>query len=396
MKEASNTVGTRQRGAFKKWALLLMVCLVILAALGGLKYRQIAAAIAFGESFPERSEAVTVVLATPVSWPRTYRTIGEVRATKAIELRTELDGKVAAIGFVGGSPVEQGQQLLLLDSSEERAQLQATQAQLKLAELQLQRLQELRRNNLASQNEYDSAEADKDILLANAAALTAIIEKKALVAPFDAQTGLHTLEVGQYLAANTVVTNLTGGLGEVWIDFKLPQGKAGLAIGDSVTLDSPSLGDASMRATIISAESSLNALSRSREFRALLTDPPEAIRPGSVVDVEVEVGSMDGVYRLPASAVRRNNFGAFVYVLEDAESGAIAPFRASRRQVSVGPAEGEDIFVTDGLESGERVAAIGAFKLIDGLLTHAVEREGDLERVPAVIAQDKQDGQSGQ
>ncbi len=395
MTEASNTVGYSQSGALKKWAFMALICLIVVAVLGGLKYRQIKEAIAFGESFPERSEAVTAVLASPLNWPQTYRTIGEVRATKAIELRTEVGGKIAAIGFVGGSAVAEGQQLLSLDSTEERAQLQATRAQLKLAELQLQRLRELRRNNLASQNEYDSAEADKDILLANAAALAAIIEKKSLVAPFDAQTGLHTLEVGQYLAANTVVTQLTGGLGEVWIDFKLPQGKATPAIGDIITLGSHNLGNEPMQATIISAESSLNTLSRSREFRALLTDPPATIRPGAVVDVEVVVGSLEGVFRLPASAVRRNNFGAFVYVLNKAEPGAIAPFRASRRQVSVGPAQGADILVTGGLEPGERVAAIGAFKLIDGLLTHVVEREQDLAQAPARAPTDSPEGQPG-
>ena len=392
---ASYAAGFSQRGSLGKWAIMALVCLLVLAVLGGLKYRQIKEAIAFGESFPERSEAVTAVLTSPESWPQTYRTIGEVRATKSIELRTEVGGKVAAIGFVGGSPVEEGQQLLLLDSTEERAQLRATRAQLKLAELQLERLRELRRNNLASQNEYDSAEADKDILLATAAALAAIIEKKSLVAPFDAQTGLHTLEVGQYLAANTVVTQLTGGLGEVWIDFKLPQGKAGLAIGDTVTLDSSSLGNEPMYATIISAESSLNTSSRSREFRALLREPPITIRPGAVVDVEVVVGSLDGVFRLPASAVRRNNFGAFVYVLNDAEPGAIAPFRASRRQVTVGPAQGEDILVTAGLEPGERVATIGAFKLIDGLLTHVVEREQNSGQAPAIAPQPGIEGQPG-
>jgi membrane fusion protein (multidrug efflux system) len=97
-----------------------------------------------------------------------------------------------------------------------------------------------------------------------------------------------------------------------------------------------------------------------------------------VVDVEVGTGSLEGIFRLPASAVRRNNFGAFVYVLEEAEAGAIAEFRAVRRQVTVGPGDGEEIVVTSGLEPGERVAAIGAFKLVDGLLTHVAASDSDI------------------
>ena len=239
------------------------------------------------------------------------------------------------------------------------------------------RVAELRDRQLASENEYDSALAEKNILQANVAALEARIEKKALFAPFDAQTGLHTLQVGQYLPANAIITELTGGGGELWIDFQLPQGKASLAIGDPVNVSSRSFSEGPLTATVISAEASLNFQSRSRRYRALLTDPPEVIRPGTVVDVEVGTGSLEGVFRLPASAVRRNNFGAFVYVLEEAEAGAIAEFRAVRRQVTAGPGDGEEILVTSGLEPGERVAAIGAFKLVDGLLTHVAGSDAE-------------------
>ena len=387
MTENLTNTGRKTPGTARRWLLLLVLCVIVVAILGTLKYLQVSKAIAFGESFPERSETVTAVIANPVSWQQRYRTIGEVRATRYIELRTEVDGKIAEVGFVGGSPIVQGQTLLLLDSTEERAQLQATSAQLKLAELQVQRIRELRAKKLASENEYDSAEADRNILLANVAALRARIEKKSLVAPFDAQTGLHTLEVGQYLAANAVITELTGGSGEPWVDFNLPQGKASLSIGDQVRVTRRSLSNTPISATVISADSSLNLQSRSRGYRALLTNPPEVIRPGSVVDVEVVVESIEGVFRLPATAVRRNNFGAFVYVLKESEPEAIAEFRATRRQVTAGPGDGVDIIVMGGLEPGERVAAIGAFKLIDGLLTHVAEREPDTVSEPSPSGQ---------
>ena len=377
MTDNHTTSGTSTPGKARQWLLLLLVCVVVLAVLGGLKYVQVTRAIEFGKSFPERSETVTAVIATPVSWQQIYRTIGEVRATKYVELRTEVDGKISELGFIGGSPVKAGQSLLVLDSTEERAELQANHARLKLAELQLTRVAELRDRQLASENEYDSALAEKNILQANVAALEARIEKKALFAPFDAQTGLHTLQVGQYLPANAIITELTGGGGELWIDFQLPQGKASLAIGDPVNVSSRSFSEGPLTATVISAEASLNFQSRSRRYRALLTDPPEVIRPGTVVDVEVGTGSLEGVFRLPASAVRRNNFGAFVYVLEAAEAGAIAEFRAVRRQVTAGPGDGEEILVTSGLEPGERVAAIGAFKLVDGLLTHVAGSDAE-------------------
>ena len=93
-----------------------------------------------------------------------------------------------------------------------------------------------------------------------------------------------------------------------------------------------------------------------------------------MVDVAVQTGVLDGVFRLPATAVRRSSFGAFVYLLESAETDAAAPYRAVRKQVTVARAEGDQVVITEGLKAGDLVAALGAFKLEQGLLVHVVER----------------------
>jgi hypothetical protein len=61
----------------------------------------------------------------------------------------------------------------------------------------------------------------------------------------------------------------------------------------------------------------------------------------------------------------------------------------------VGTADGEDVFVVGGLEAGERVAAIGAFKLLDGLLTHVAESREDIAPSPATPGKKAQVGESG-
>ena len=67
-------------------------------------------------------------------------------------------------------------------------------------------------------------------------------------------------------------------------------------------------------------------------------------------------------------------------MLADAEAGAAAAYRATRRQVQVGADDGSDVLVVSGLEPGERVAAIGAFKLQDGMLVNVVERQAAREQ----------------
>ena len=142
-----------------------------------------------------------------------------------------------------------------------------------------------------------------------------------------------------------------------------------------------------MTASIVSAGASFNVNSRSLEYRALLIDPPPAVRPGAVVDIELSLGTVDGVFKMPSSAIRRSNFGAYAYVLNDAEAGADAPFRAERREVTPGPLDGSDIIVLAGLQPGERIAGIGAFKLQDGMLVHVVERKQETQAKPAETPQ---------
>jgi membrane fusion protein (multidrug efflux system) len=359
---------------WKRWLTLVLICIGLIAGLAGLKYQQIQESIAFAASFPERSATVTAVTAKLGSWTQVYRTIGEVRATRFVELRNEVEGRITAIGFIGGDSVAAGQTLLQLDSREETAQLDATRAELKLAELKLQRIIELRKDKMASPEDYDNAAASKAVLVANLAALTARIEKLHLVAPFDAKTNLHALEIGQYVSANSLITGLTGNDEELWIDFDLPQDKSNIEIGTNVTLSGLGIKGNPLIARVISSEPQIDVNSRTRGYRALLALSETTLSPGAVVDVAVETGIMNNVIRLPATAVRLSDFGAFVYILEKAEAKATAPFRAIRRQVSVSRAEGEQVIITQGLAPGDLVAALGAFKLQEGLLVHVVER----------------------
>jgi membrane fusion protein (multidrug efflux system) len=366
----------------KRWSLLLLVFIGLIAVLAGLKYQQVQKAISFAASFPERSASVTAVTAEVGSWTQVYQTIGELRATRYVALRNEVEGRITAVGFVGGDKVNPGQVLLSLDAREETAQLEATRAQLKLAELRLQRIIELHADKMASPEDLDSATADKAVLKANVSALVARIDKKRLVAPFTSITNLHTLEVGQYLSANTMITGLTGNGKGLWLDFDMPQDKADIGIGTLVSVSGAGIND-DLVARVISAEPAINKASRTRGYRALLDDAEKTLSPGSVVDVAVETGVLDGVFRMPATAVRRSNFGAFVYLLEAAEVDAAAPYRAVRQEVTVLRAEGPQVIITEGLKAGDLVAALGAFKLQQDLLVHVVERRASANALDA-------------
>lgn len=354
---------------WRSWLLVAGIAIVLIAVLGFIKYSQITGAIAFAKSFPEPSETVVEALVVEESWQRHLSTIGELKAPQTLEIKTEFSGKIADMGFVGGSQVEAGQLLVKLDDRDQRAELSALEARARLATLTLQRNEKLARSRAASRQAADEARAELDVIEAQARGLRVVVDKKTLRAPFAGTTTLHQLQPGQYLDAGTTITWLVGGGNEFWVDFSLPQAIAAAPITDTVQVRVGA--ELRLNAKIIAREPYVESASRDAGFRALLVSDEPSLRAGAAVEVVATIGQESTALVIPATGLRQDIFGAHVFVLEDAESGADAPFRAVRKNVELLEIRDARAYLLTGLSAGERVAADGAFKLRDGILVHA-------------------------
>jgi membrane fusion protein (multidrug efflux system) len=354
----------------RRWLITLSACLLVLAALAGIKYQQIRAAIAFGASFPEPSAAVESLRVAESLAENHVAVIGEIVAPESLELRNELEGRVSALNMAPGSRVRRGDILLQLDISEEQARLEAARASAALAALNRNRLQKLLLNKSVSQDRVDQARAEADIAQANVRQLEAAIDKKTLRAPFDAVVGLHEIEAGEYLAANTAIVMLMGTNDFLWVDFNLPPAQGSVAIGATVEVSVAGKADQALRATVIARNPAVSLQSRNLRYRARIDAAP-SLPPGSVVNVRVPAGQ-DRVIPVPTPAVLRDDLGTYVFVLEPQE-GAGA-FRARRRAVRLGAEGAQSAAVLEGLAADEMIATHGAFKLRDGMLAHISAR----------------------
>jgi membrane fusion protein (multidrug efflux system) len=355
-----------------RWLIVITTCLVVAAGLGYYKYRQIQAGMAFAAAFPERVEAVEVFIAREEIWQPTTSVTAEVVAIQSIELSNELAGSIVEVGFAPGARVNKGQVLLRLDISEELAQIAAARAEAEIARLDLARNQKLITSGAAAQDARDRAKARSDAAVAAVNRVQAVIAKKTLRAPFDATTGLHELEVGQYLDEASVISRLIGINDRIWIDFTLPQQQAQLANGQRI---SATIVEAAQifAAEIIARDAFVNEMSRNVRFRAIADNQELGLYAGTLVSVEVPVGESRIAVLVPVTAVRWSSFGSNVFVLRPAEEGAPAPERAEKRTVQLGPQRGEFVVITAGVRPGERIAADGAFKLREGMLVNAVK-----------------------
>ena len=358
-----------------RWMITLLACVVLIAGLAAYKYLQIQALIAYGKSFPEPSESVQAVTATVSRYQQSVTTIGVIIEPQVVELRNEEEGVIRMINFSSGSRVNKGDVLLQLDISEETARLKAAEARVNLSRLALDRAKRLIKQKGVSEETVDQAQANYAIAQADVMALQAVIDKKTLRAPFDATAGIHSLEVGQYLQANTAIVTLVGINDYCWVDFHLPLQQADIEVGSQVRVELPGQRDA-VPAMVIAKEAMASASSRNIQLRAKI-DSPAPVPHNTVVRVRIPRGEGEQIL-IPRVAVLHDSLGDYVYLLEKDEAGN---YRAKRRAVTVGHQDEKFAGIVDGLVEGERVAADGAFKLYPHVLTHDRERPGgDSER----------------
>ena len=123
----------------KRMMLMLAAVAIFIVAIGLVKMLQIRAAIAQGMSWQPPPEAVTTVVTQEEEWPASLSGIGSVAAVHGVTVSADLPGMVGKIGFDSGHRVEAGDVLVELDTSQERAQLAAVEAQRDLVRLNLDR-----------------------------------------------------------------------------------------------------------------------------------------------------------------------------------------------------------------------------------------------------------------
>jgi len=356
-----------------RWVTTIALITTVVTSLGFVKFSQIQAAMAMAEAFPEPSATVNTQVTETVNYQAKSKVTGQVVAPQMVDLTNEYQGKVTLIGFAPGQHVIEDQFLLELDSSEEKTRLSAAEARLTLAEKTVFRLRDLRAQNRVSAEALDQAEAELAINQSDVDNLRVIIEKKTIRAPFSGVVGLNQFNEGQFLPAFSMITTLVGQQKQMWIDFKLPQTAMPLELEQVIEFTTIENTVRHGIAKIIAKTPILTASSRHIEYRAVFENVTE-LGHNTMVNLFVPKDKALNVVMVPNSAVKRDHFGDYVFLLEKDEQGQ---YRAAPRKVQLGLREKENQVVLEGLTGGEFIATEGSFKLREGLLVYPQSQAND-------------------
>lgn len=297
--------------------------------------------------------------------------LGEVVATRHVELQPSVTERVVGVHFNDGDWVKEGQLLLTLDQSEVRAQLAELAVKLQDAERQLARLTPLLARNDVSQAAVDEAQLAYNTLLAQRDLFNVRLERLVLRAPFAGRLGKRMLNEGAMASPSLVVTDLIE-LDQVYVDFNLPaRFLTQVAVGQTVELTSVLLGDAGLTGQVETIFSRLDPATRTFAVRAKVANADYALLPGMGLSISLNQPARR-LLRVAETAIVPMADQTFIYVLTPQADSDL--YKVERREVVLGDREPGWVELVTGAQLGETVVAQGALRVRPGQLVKVTDQ----------------------
>ena len=304
------------------------------------------------------------------TWQPNFASVGNLDPVQGADISNQVAGNVSAIGFDSGQEVQQGQLLVQLDDSNERAQLQGFQAQEKLAELNDQRSHDLFTKRLISQSDVDTADANFKQAQANVANTQADIAKKTIRAPFSGHAGIRNVNLGQYLPAGTVIVTLQD-LDHMYASFTLPeQALPSLAPHQGIAVTVDAFPNQKFNGQINAIDSKVDPSSHTVRVQGLIANSQHQLRAGMFANVTVSAGKPQQVITVPKAAVTYSLYGDSVFLVtptkDQKDDKGDPALTVTETFIKLGDERGPRVAVTEGLKAGDMVVTSGMQKLHTG------------------------------
>jgi RND family efflux transporter MFP subunit len=331
---------------------------------------------------------VAVLEAGPQAISLPVKTQGTVEALRAINLVSQVGGKVQSVAnnFVDGAFFRSGEQLLRIEPDDYEFAIARAESQVAAAE---QRLAEERGRNRQAKREWrdlgtaeantlflrepqmKAAEAALKAAQADLAAAKLAFDRTMIRAPFDGRIATKRADLGQYIAPGSVIA-------EIYaidrLEVRLPLNssqlqKLSLRPSPATTLSHPvqleaRFGDQTIswqgvirrvEAVVDRQSRAVSAIAEIVQPFAIANDKP-MLTPGMFVQATIPTPTINGVTRLPSTALRTDNS-----VL------VVNPAGFLQRKVVDVQSRAEDWSWVKGLQKGERVVRVQTGLLVAGL-----------------------------
>ncbi|PJK31374.1 efflux RND transporter periplasmic adaptor subunit [Minwuia thermotolerans] len=310
----------------------------------------------------ERDRSAVAVRLAPVELATAldrFETSAEVTAAEAVEITSEVAGRVETVLVEDGQRLEKGAPVIRFDDASEQAAVNAARAALAEAEAALGRSQFLFEKGVATEARLETDRAARSTARAELEAAQARLEDRRVRAPFAGEVGFVAVDEGAYLSPGQEIVRLktTDDL-RLRFDLPLEVAEQAAGIGALRLVSGP---EGCRQARLLTVSPLGDPTSRTRRFEAALPDGCD-LTPGAFITVAAVTGRCPEAVFVPHKAVERRGFESFVFRAEETDAG----LKARRTLVKTGVLTGRRIEIREGLDEGDRVVAEGLQKIEDG------------------------------
>jgi membrane fusion protein (multidrug efflux system) len=361
---------------------LIVVGAVIAVLLGGLAYFQFVFKPQMIRTFMSQMTpppaTVTAEAARSEKWVERLTSIGTLIASQGVDVTSQVAGIVTEVLIESGGEVEQGARLVQLDTAVEVADLASAVATHREAEVAYERQVDLMQKRVTSEANLDTARAKRETAQASVKRIQAVIDQKAIAAPFGGRLGIRKVEKGQYVSAGMPLVSLQA-LDPIRVDFPMPEQHVGkLRVGQAIELTVDAFPGRVFSGEIQSLDARVAQDTRTLLVRGLLPNKERKLLPGMFANVTVLVGDPVDLVTVPRTAVTYSLYGDSVYVVKPAPAKKNGPppaaegqndeaaLIAERRFVRTGQVRDDRVAIASGLAVGEQVVTTGQIKLNPG------------------------------
>ncbi|BET67117.1 MdtA/MuxA family multidrug efflux RND transporter periplasmic adaptor subunit [Opitutales bacterium ASA1] len=362
--------------------LLLALALLLGGAVWYFGTRRASVATTSGRGeWREAPVPVRTVAAAQRDLPVHLKAIGTVTPFNTVVVRSRVDGQILQIAFEEGQVVEKGQLLAEIDPRSYRIQLARAEgehrqqlAQLEAARNDLVRFQQLFDDTLVTQQQIEvqrSLVIEREGMLAVAEAQ---VEEARLQlaytrieAPIPGRLGLRQVDTGNLVRAGdangiVVITQTR----PISVMFTVPEVDLQRVLdpfraGEKLVVEAWDRSERTRLAEgmLETIDNQIDVSTGTLRLRATFSNDDDRLFPNQFVNVRLRVRTQPGAIVVPGAAVQFGSRGTYVYVI-DAEGAARV------RDVVLGPSDGTDQSIAQGLDAGEPVVLEGLDRLREG------------------------------
>ena len=315
---------------------------------------------------------VEVTEVTRGSVAETAEAVGTTRAFESIVLTAKVSGIVEKIAFREGQDVAAGDDLVVMDAAERRAELEAARAQIATAQAQrqetlqkLERAQALRRSGAGTEAQVAdltlqlrTSETNIAASEARERAAAARLDDLVVRAPFAGRVGLRQVSVGALVDNKTTITTLDD-VSRIRLDFAVPEALIGrIAAGARIVSESIAYPGRKFAGEVAVIDTRIDPVTRSAKLTALIDNRAGDLKPGMFLTVTLKVDIRENAILVPEEAVVAEGPQQVAFVVKDG--------KIDRRIVRIGQRQEGKVEVLEGLAVGETLVVRGVQRVRQG------------------------------